>query len=135
MRLVLDTTAASAVMHRRPGAIERLHELAPRDVVLSAPVLAEIRFGLERLERGSRRRELLEAELGRLQGAVGWADWDERAAHRFGTLKASLQAAGAAIDDMDLIIAAIALSLGAAVATSNQRHFARVPGLALEVWA
>jgi len=104
-------------------------------VVLSAPVLAEIRFGLDRLEPGSRRRELLESELQRLQDVVSWADWDEQAAVRFGALKADLRAAGTPIDDMDLVIASIALTLGAAVATSNLRHFERIPGLPVDVWA
>jgi len=132
--LLLDTTAVSALMHRRPRALDRLRELKPRDVVLSAPVLAEIRFGLERLEPGSRRKELLEAELQRLLGVVSWADWDQQAALHFGVLKASLQAAGTPIDDMDLVIASIAVTLGATVVTSNQRHFARIEGLSIEVW-
>jgi tRNA(fMet)-specific endonuclease VapC len=133
--LLLDTTAVSDLMHRRPWALDRLRQLKPMEVLLSAPVLAEIRFGLERLEPGSRRRALLEAELDTLQGIVGWADWDEPAARRFGALKASLQAAGAPVDDMDLVIASIAMTLDAAVATSNVKHFERVDGLAVENWA
>lgn len=135
MRLLLDTTAVSDLMHRKPAALARLREVAPRDVVLSAPVLAEIRFGLERLDPASRRRVLLEAELQRLRELVAWADWDEAAARLFGTIKAGLQASGTPLDDMDLVVASIALSIGAAVATSNQRHLARVSGLSLEVWA
>jgi len=132
--LVLDTTAVSHIMHRKPEVLDRLRDLKPRDVVLSAPVLAEIRFGLERLDSGSRRRELLEAEFERLRNVVGWADWDQESATRFGSLKADLQARGTPVDDMDLVIASIALSLGAGVATLNARHFERVPGLSLEVW-
>jgi tRNA(fMet)-specific endonuclease VapC len=132
--LVLDTTAVSQIMHRKPEALDRLRDLKPRDVVLSAPVLAEIRFGLERLDPGSRRRRLLETEFERLHAVIAWADWDEQSAERFGSLKAELQSRGTPIDDMDLVIASTALSLGAGVATSNVRHFERIPGLSVQVW-
>jgi tRNA(fMet)-specific endonuclease VapC len=132
--VVLDTTAASDIMHRKPGALDRLRDLKPRDVILSSPVLAEIRFGLERLDPDSRRRILLEIELQRLHDVVGWADWDEESAGRFGALKADLQTRGTPIDDMDLVIASIALTLGASLATSNVRHFERIPNLPVDGW-
>lgn len=132
--LLLDTTAASRLMHRRPEALERIRGLAPREVVLSAPVLAEIRFGLERLDPGSRRRRLLEGELERLRDAVAWSDWTEAAADRYGALKAEFQSTGTPVDDMDLIIASSALALGTTLATSNVRHFERIPGLDIDAW-
>ncbi len=134
MTLLLDTTAVSDLMHRRPRALDCLRERKPKEVVLCAPVLAEIRFGLERLAPGSQRRILLEAELHTLRSIVGWADWDEPSAHHFGALKARLQAAGTPVDDMDLVIASIAMTLDATVATSNTRHFERIDGLSVEAW-
>lgn len=132
--LLLDTTAVSDLMHRRSAALDRLRDVEPREVVVCAPVAAEIRFGLARLDSASRRRTLLEAELERLLELVSWADWDEPATRRFGVLKARLQAAGTPLDDMDLAIASIALSIGARLATANVRHFERVPGLELDRW-
>jgi len=132
--LLLDTTAVSDLMHRRADALGRLREERPRDVVLCSPVAAEINLGLERLLPGSRRRELLAAEFGRLRDVLIWADWDEPAALRFGTLKAALQADGTPIDDMDLVIASISLTVGARLATSNLRHFELVPGLVVDDW-
>ena len=90
MSLVLDTSAASAVMHGVPSALARLRNERPAEVVLAAPVAGEIRFGLERLPRGSRRRRLLESEFAVLRGAVRWEDWTEDAAHEFGRQKARL---------------------------------------------
>lgn len=132
--LLLDTTAVSDLMHRRADALDRLREERPRDVVLCAPVAAEISFGLERLATGSRRRELLAAEFVRLRDVLVWADWDEPAALRFGKLKAALQTDGTPVDDLDLVIASIALAAGARLATSNLRHFEVVPGLVVEDW-
>lgn len=133
--LVLDTSAVSAVMHRVPGALERLSGYLPSEVAISSPVAAEIHFGLERLEGGSRRRALLESEYRRLRDAVEWLDWSEQAAQAFGRIKAATYAAGTPVDDMDLAIASVALPLGARVATLNVRHFARIPGLEVEAWS
>lgn len=133
--VVLDTSALSAVMHRLPEALDRLGALDPADVVLCVPALAEVHFGLERLPARSRRRRLLSAELDVVRRCARLQEWTEPAARRFGVVKAALESRGRRIDDMDVAIAAIALELGAAVATCNLRHFERVPELAVEDWS
>lgn len=134
MTVVLDTSIVSALMHRDPAAWARLRRESPGDIVLCAPVGAEIAYGLSRLAPGSRRRELLGAEYGRLRGAVEWADWTEAASGEFGRQKASLESAGTPLDDMDLAIASIAIQLRARLATANVRHFSRLAGLTVEDW-
>ncbi len=133
--LLLDTSAASAFMHRRPDALRRLHEEDPSAVYLCAPVAAEIHFGLSRLTPDSRRRRLLADEFQRLRAAVRWMDWNKAAARAFGRWKATLQHRGTPLEDMDLAIASIALSLPARLATANIRHFARVDELELVDWS
>lgn len=135
MRTVLDTSALSAVMHRLPEAIDRLFGRDPADLVLCAPTIAEVEFGLARLPAASRRHRLLSAELALVRGVVPFCPWDEAAAVRFGAVKAALEGAGLRIDDMDVAIAAIALELGAAVATCHVRHFDRIGGLVVEDWS
>jgi tRNA(fMet)-specific endonuclease VapC len=132
--LLLDTNAVSAVMHRRPEALERLRAEEPWSVILCSPVAAEIQYGLARLAAGSRRRKLLEAEYRRLRKVVSWQDWTEEAATEYGRLKALLEQKGARIDDMDLVIASVALATGARIATCNRRHFSRIQGLDLDDW-
>ena len=132
--LVLDTSAASAVMHGMDTAVVRLRTERPHDVILLSPVAAEIRFGLERLARGSRRRRLLEAEYARLRGVVRFEDWSEAAAEEFGRQKARLSRTGTIIEDFDIAIGSAAVVLGARLATLNARHMARLQGLAIEDW-
>jgi tRNA(fMet)-specific endonuclease VapC len=132
--LLLDTNVVSALMHRQPTALSRLRREEPSNVFLCSPVAAEIRFGLARLATGSRRQRLLTAEYEHLRGAVLWADWTEAAAVEFGRIKAELQRNGSMIDDMDLIIGSIALTIGARVATQNTRHLARIDGLGIDDW-
>ena len=134
MSLVLDTSALSALMRREPGALERLKAARPGDLLICAPVAAEIRFGLDRLPEGSRRRVLLEGEYQRLRTVIPWSDWTEDAALEFGRQKARLERAGTPVGDMDVIIASVALSLGAGVATANVKDFAGIVGLRVEDW-
>jgi predicted nucleic acid-binding protein len=133
--LLLDTSAASAFMHRRPHALLRLSEQDPSTVYLCAPVAAEIHFGLSRLPPESRRRRLLANEFQRLLAAVRWIDWNEAATRAFGQWKATLQRRGTPIEDMDLAIASIALGLSARLATANIRHFERIDDLAVVDWS
>ncbi len=132
---VLDTSAASAVMHRIPAALERLAALRPRDVVLTSPVAAEIRYGLERLDVRSRRRRRLEDEYRRLRRLVRWEDWTEAAADEFGRQKARLATRGEILEDMDIAVGAIAMTLDASVATLNARHLSRLESLVVDDWA
>jgi tRNA(fMet)-specific endonuclease VapC len=134
MRVVLDTNVVSALMHRVPVAMERLRACDPPDVLLCTPVAAEIHYGLSRLAPGSRRHILLSAEYARLRQILDWADWTEAAAVEFGRQKALLEERGSRVDDMDVAIASIALTLGACVASGNLRHFSRIEGLAVEDW-
>ena len=101
---------------------------------LCKPVAAEIWLGLSRLEADSRRR-LLTNEFRRLRPVLRWADWSEPASSLFGQWKAALQQRGTPIDDMDLAIAPVALSLPARLATYNVRHFARIDDLELVDWS
>jgi tRNA(fMet)-specific endonuclease VapC len=60
--------------------------------------------------------------------------FDDRAAEVYGQLRASLEATGSVIGPYDLQIAAIGLTRGLIVVTSNVGEFSRVPGLVVEDW-
>ena len=117
-----------------PNALRQLRSEAPSTVYLCTTVAAEIFFGLSRLEANSRRRRLLVGEFRRLRAALRWADWSEPASLAFGRWKASSQQRATPIQDMDLAIASIALSLPARLATCNIRHFARIDDLDVADW-
>ena len=133
--LLLDTSAASEIMRRRPDALRRLRDEDPSKVWLCTPVAAEINFGLSRLPDGSLRYRLLKSEFHDLRAAVRWTDWSEAASQAFGHWKAELQRRGTPIEDMDLAIASVALALPARLATRNVRHFSRIDGLEVDDWS
>ena len=134
MKVVLDTSVVSALMHRVPEALLRLRAYAPGEVYLASPVAAEIAYGLSRLVEGSRRQTTLRDEYRRLREVLEWVDWTERAASLFGVHKAALERVGRSVDDMDVVIGSIAMSIDARVATVNVRHFNRFEGLVVDDW-
>jgi tRNA(fMet)-specific endonuclease VapC len=131
---ILDTPAFSAAMRREPDMLEFLGIHRPGDLATVPPVVAEIAYGIQQLEPGSRRRTLLEAERDRLLGAVTVLPWTDDSSRRFGTCKAQLERDGVPVDDFDIAIGAIALSHDADVATANLPHFSRFEGLVCRHW-
>ena len=126
---ILDTTAFSAAMRGEPAMIEFLESRHPGDVSVVPPVVAEIEYGIQRLESGSRKRTLLEERKTKLLTAIRVLDWTPDASVRFGVIKAALERAGLPIEDFDVAVAAIALAHDAGVITANLPHFTRVEGL------
>jgi len=131
---VRDTIAFSAAMRREPGMLEFLRTRRPGDLATVPPVVAEIEYGIQRLEPGSRRKVLLEAERDRLLGAMTVLPWTDESSRRFGACKAKLERDGVPVDDFDIAIGAIALSHDAEVVTANLPHFGRFEGLACRHW-
>lgn len=123
---VLDTSACAALMRHDPQIEAFLRSLAPGDVALVPPVVAEIEYGIRRLEAGSRKRALLERELTRLLETIQVLEWTGESSVQFGEIKAQLERDGTPIDDMDVAVAAIALSHGAEVVTASLAHFSRI---------
>lgn len=60
--------------------------------------------------------------------------FDEEAAYVYGEIRANLERAGTPIGDMDMLIAAHAVSLGITLVTNNTREFARVTSLNVIDW-
>ena len=111
----------------------RLEGLRVGEVLVPQPVLAEIAFGLERLGRSRRQRNLRRA-YETFCSLLARSTWDDRVSETYGQLKARLVSQGSVIEDFDVAIAAHALVEGAVLATENVRHFERVPGLQVESW-
>lgn len=132
MTLVLDTSVVSCLMRREPFALHRLSALRPGELVLCAPVAAEISDGLERLPT-SRRRTLLAAEYRRLGAQLRWSDWTQPAAVAFGRQKARLERAGTPVADMQVILGSVAATLRAGV-TVHARDFLRLEGVQVDDW-
>ena len=130
VRFVLDTNIVSEASKQEPDprCLDWLNNHAA-DCCLTTITLAEMRFGVERLPDGKRRRELSRKYDFIRQDFRDWIlDFDEAAASEFGRYVAQFEAARGTqgledADIRDLQIAAIARSQGWTVATRNTKHF------------
>jgi tRNA(fMet)-specific endonuclease VapC len=130
---ILDTNAVSALMRGTSAVIDRLAQTSPAEVAIPQPVLAEIRFGIERLPR-SKRRAALQERIDLITSHLGRAEWSDAVSHAYGRIQAALERRGARIEDFDAAIAAHALAIDAVLVTANVDHMARIPGLRVENW-
>ena len=126
-RLMFDTNAVSAFLK---GLSPRLDAwVREQRCCLSSIVVAEIRYGMEKLPPTSRLQALVENTLKTLEILA----WSEACARVYGRLRAYLKRNGKPLAAMDLLIASHALSEGCALVTADQA-FAHVADLHLEAW-
>jgi tRNA(fMet)-specific endonuclease VapC len=130
VRYLLDTNTASYVIKGNlPRVRERLRKAAPSEVAISVITEAELRFGVLRLP-GAKGLAFVVEEFLRF---IDIRAWDSPAAQNYTQLRASIEQAGGAMGNLDLMIAAHSLALGTTLVSSD-RVFGRVKGLKLEDW-
>ena len=134
MRCVLDTTAFSAAMKHDSDLFRFIAGYRPGDIVTVPPVVAEIQYGINRLEKSSKKYHLLSSERDRLLSIISILPWTPESSEQFGEIKADLEHRGKLIDDFDIAIAAIALAHKSVVITANLNHFRRIEGLESQSW-
>lgn len=131
MRYMLDTNICIYLINKRsPKVLDHFRRLDVGDVGVSSVTVAELAYGVAK-SGSERNRAALEGFLLPLE----IADFDQKAAWKFGEIRSVLERAGKPIGPFDMQIAAHALALGCVVVTNNLREFQRVPDLAVENWA
>lgn len=131
--ILLDTNVVSEPYRARTdlAVIRWLDRQQRVDLYLCTPVLAELHYGAERLPPGARRDRL--ADWLR-QVEHEFADrtlaFDRAASHAFARVAVIRSRLGRPVGTLDAMIAAIALTQGAVVATRDIDDFA---GLGLDV--
>ena len=132
MGLILDSTVCISAERRGLSAFEMFLALPAglrsEEIAFSVITLSELAFGLRRA-RAKSDREMRQKFLSDLEESFDAISASRQIAVNAGFLQADLQARGQTTDLADILIAATALEIGFGVATSNVRHFQRVPGL------
>jgi predicted nucleic acid-binding protein len=137
--ILLDTNVLSAFMQRDvdPTVTAWLDSQPPESIWTTAITVFEIRFGLEILASGRRRRLLEEAFDKTLaedfEGRI--VPFDEAAAQAAGRIAAARRRIGRTIEIRDVQIAGIAVVRKAAIATRNIRHFKGLGPELIDPWS
>jgi predicted nucleic acid-binding protein len=136
--IILDTNILSGVVATRPAPIivEWLDRQRPEDIFTTSVTYYESLMGIEKLER-SRRRTTLEQAFALametlLKGRV--LSFDLAAARASAVLSAKRRHAGRPVETRDTLIAGIAISRNATLATGNTKHFADADISLIDPW-
>lgn len=139
MSFLLDTNVVSEWMKPipNPGVISWLAGVAEDSVFLSVVTLTELRYGVERMAPGRRRKRLndwLQGELlMRFEGRI--LSIDRAVADACGKLVARSEAAGRPIEVMDAFLAATAEVHRLTLVTRNVRDFQLLLNTILSPWS
>jgi tRNA(fMet)-specific endonuclease VapC len=125
---LLDSSACIPVLRNQAG-LGKLPD--PALTGISVIVAAELWTGVKKnLATHPQQAKRLEAFL----GFFPLVDFTLDAALHYAEIRAALESAGTPIGPLDLLLAAQARSLGAALVTANAGEFKRVKGLKVVVW-
>ena len=126
--LLLDTDVCVDVLRGVPDVVDEVASLEMTGrLAISALTVHELWEGMY----GSAALSKRAAELERFLTTFDIVAYDEEAARIGGRLAGDLARAGKPIGDVDTMIAATAVHVGATIVTRNLRHFKHVPGLKL----
>jgi tRNA(fMet)-specific endonuclease VapC len=130
LKYLLDTNIVIYVIKNRPLSVLKSFNQNQGRMAISSITLAELAHGVEKSADPARNLTVVEDFVSRLEVLP----YDERAAWRYGLIRAALERQGTPIGVNDLHIAGHARSLGLVIVTNNLREFERVPGVSVENW-
>lgn len=130
-RVLLDTDTLINFLRALPGTVEKAEQHLAEYGVLTVCAITyyETVRGLSVRKAASQQRRLT-----LVQPQLEVLSVDQSVADQTAMIYLTLQAQNALIPDADLFIASTALVYNLPLATSNLRHFDRIPELRLERW-
>ena len=127
---VLDTNTVAYFFRGEGRVAERLLTTPPREIAIPAIATYELRYGLARIPKATRRAEQLETLL----SWVTILPFDDSVSHVAANIRVELERAGRPIGPLDVLIAATTLAANGTLVTRNVSEFDRVPNLRVENW-
>jgi tRNA(fMet)-specific endonuclease VapC len=127
---MLDTNAVSSVIRKRSVVlVERLLNVPTHLLCVSSIAYGETRFGQAQRPGSTKLAEMIAEFFSEIEVLP----WTRETARMYGELRSTMKQRGKSLQPLDMLIAAHALEVGAALVTSD-RAFQHVPGLRTEDW-
>jgi tRNA(fMet)-specific endonuclease VapC len=133
VKYLLDTDIVSYIIKGKSVQAERkLGSIPSSQVAISAVTRAELLYGIRRLPTG----HTLRADVQNFLLFMVELPWGAQAGDWYAEVRHQLTLTGQPIGELDTMIAAHALALGATLVTNNMRHYQRIAApLLLENWS
>ena len=132
MGILIDSSVFIDYERGRIDLPAMLREFPEPDSAMSVITVSELLHGVHRADESRRERRL--AFVSGLLATFPSFPIDAHVARIHAGIWASLSGRGETVAPHDLWIAATAIANDLEVATANERHFRRVPGLLVQVW-
>jgi tRNA(fMet)-specific endonuclease VapC len=131
-RYLLDTGVMGDFINRRRGVDQRVREARLRGARVGTclPVVGELFYGVE----ASQSRDLNRLRLARTLSGIPCWPYTREAAEEYGRIAAELKRIGRPMQQIDIMIAAIARTLGDCSVVSTDSDLAAIPRLNVESW-
>ena len=129
MTYMLDTDTVSLIVRNNSSVIKNLINHEDDEICISAITYAELYYGL--VKKGS---EKLFLEVSTIVRKLSIVDFDSAQAELYGKMRAELEKSGTPLGDMDMLIAAAALSQNAVLISHNTKHFSKIKNIKIEDW-
>ncbi len=130
--IMLDTNICIYILKEHPEQVLNKF-LQNENLHISSVVYAELQYGIELSPNKVRQERFL--QLVDFLSLLKIESWDQEAANHYAKIRATLKKQGNTIGNMDMLIAAHALSRGAILITNNTKEFSRILELKLENWS
>jgi predicted nucleic acid-binding protein len=128
---LLDTDIVIYSLKGNPAVKKNLERNLHAALKISIVTLMELYYGAYKSQKVTSNLSKIKS----IEDSVEIIPIGRESAEVFAMLKASLEKAGAPLDDFDLILAACALANDLVLVTNNVKHFERIEGLRLTNWA
>jgi tRNA(fMet)-specific endonuclease VapC len=117
-RYMLDTnTVSDIVKGKSPAARAKLANLQQGEIAcISVITEAELQYGLAKTPKATAIRSVVEAFVAKIQVLA----WGREEALAYGAFRAKQEAAGKPLGNLDMLIAAHAISVGAVLVTNDK---------------
>jgi len=129
MIYMLDTDTVSLIVRNNSPVIKNLFRHEEDEICISAITYAEISYGLEK-----KQSERLFNDVRSILGKLSIIDFNDSQSELYGKIRVELEKSGTPLGNMDMLIAAAALSAGAILVTHNVKHFTKIKGIRVEDW-
>ena len=127
MAFLLDSDQLISYLNGRKEVIEKIDDLAEEELFTSIVCVAEVLEGIYDTENEDQRLSQLNEFLQDIQALIV----DRKVADQFAKIRSDLRKKGNLIENMDIFIAATAMSHDLILVTNNKRDFERIKGLKL----
>lgn len=131
---LIDTNILSYGIKGNKEVVNKFAKTDPVLIYTCSIVQAEIYYGLENHPNKLKVGQIRQKYDG-FFGEVKIVHFDSRSATIYGQIKYFLKQLGRIVEDMDIMIASVAITHNLILVTNNTRHFADIPGLVMEDWS